>query len=541
MATPKQIELIIEERDSFRQRINDSDIASNDKDIILGLLDFNNWLQMQLLEKRISISRLRSMVFGEKNSSINSATTKSNKHIKPLEIDNDITEGIEEQLDTENIAPSKPGGKLSYHDYKQCETINIKHDEYKAGYACPMACGGRLWNGLPGNIIKVTGQGFAKVTHYRLEKLRCALCGFYTSATLPTYVSNDKYDATFKSQLCVLKYYLGLPFYRLQSYQKMLGTPISDATQWSLVEEVADCVYPVFNSLLGMAAQGNLIHIDDTNVKILSNIKDNKNKKTGDRRGVFTTGIISYIEDKTIYLYLTGSKHAGENISDILSKRESINGKVQYMCDALSRNIPKAHEVTLIYCLAHARRKFVEIETFFPNECEFVIKHLSSVYKVDANAKHNNLSDIARLILHQKHSKPLMDNLYQWLSTQLEENLVEPNNSLGKAIKYTLKHWHPLTQFLRIPGAPLDNNVVEAALKIPIRIRKNSMFFKTKHGAFVGSMLLSIIQTCNAADINPVEYLTALQENKKLVFKEPKSWLPWCYKHQVVPKTADAA
>lgn len=146
-----------------------------------------------------------------------------------------------------------------------------------------------------------------------------------------------------------------------------------------------------------------------------------------------------------------------------------------------------------------------------------------------------------RLAYHQKFSEPIMKELHDWLHCQLDERLTEPNGALGKAIKYFLKHWVPLTQFLKIPGAPLDNNIIEAGLKIPIRIRKNAMFYKTEHGAFIGSMLLSIIQTCIVAKENPVEYLTALQENKNQIFKEPNKYLPWNYKNQVVQFKSAAA
>ncbi len=116
----------------------------------------------------------------------------------------------------------------------------------------------------------------------------------------------------------------------------------------------------------------------------------------------------------------------------------------------------------------------------------------------------------------------------------MNEQLVESNSSLGKAIKYMLNHQIALTQFLRIPGAPLDNNILERALKMPIRIRKNSMFFATEHGAYVGSMLLSLICTCVAARQNPVEYLTALQINKARVVKEPHLWMPWNYQNSML-------
>ena len=151
------------------------------------------------------------------------------------------------------------------------------------------------------------------------------------------------------------------------------------------------------------------------------------------------------------------------------------------------------------------------------------------------------MNDNQRLRYHQTHSGPVMQELKGWLQTQFADNLVEENNSLGKAIRYTLKHWEPLTQFLKTEGAPLDNNILEASLKVPIRIRKNAMFYKTEHGAFIGSMLVSIIQTCQANEVNPADYLTALQANKSQVFKEPAQWLPWSYDNHMAPQAMACA
>lgn len=132
-----------------------------------------------------------------------------------------------------------------------------------------------------------------------------------------------------------------------------------------------------------------------------------------------------------------------------------------------------------------------------------------------------------RLAFHQAKSKPLMDELYRWLNKQLEEKLVEPNSGLGKAITYMLNHWGPLTRFMEIPGAPLDNNICERALKKAILHRKNSLFYKTDHGALIGDIFMSLIQTCAMAGENPYEYLLAIHKNPAMVKANPGNWLPW--------------
>ncbi len=542
MDKPKLIQLSSEDQDGLFKRIWSDNLTYNDKEILTGLIEFNNWLQFNVQEKRISISRLQNIFSNssEKNNR-NKSKKKSKSKDSSANVGSKTQDNIapgepsnEQSIDTHTVKNSNGGknsGRLSHSAYTNADHFTLS-PAYNTGEPCPDDCGGKLTTLPPGMVVKITGQGFAKVTKYKVEKLRCNLCGLQINATMPANICDDKYDAAFKSQLCMLKYYMGLPFYRIQGYQDALGTPLPDSTQWDLMDALANDVHAAFKHLEILAATGDLLHADDTMVKILSNIKDAALLAQGDtksRKGTFTTGILSYVDDHKIYLFYSSKKHAGENMQHLLSKRACGLPPVKYMCDALSRNIPKELKTILINCLTHGRRKFVEIEDFFPPECKYVINLLATVYHNDSIAKSNEIGKQERLEYHQLHSKPVMDELYAWLNKQLDDKLAESNSSLGKAIKYMLNHWGALTQFLRVPGAPLDNNILEQALKIPIRMRKNSMFFATEHGAYVGSMLLSLICTCMAAKQNPVEYLTALQINKTHVVKEPHLWMPWNY------------
>jgi len=143
------------------------------------------------------------------------------------------------------------------------------------------------------------------------------------------------------------------------------------------------------------------------------------------------------------------------------------------------------------------------------------------------------MSSEERLKFHQLHSNPLMEKLNIWLNKQIDDKLVEPNSGLGQAISYMLNHWPELTQFLRVAGAPLDNNICEQALKRAILHRKNALFYKTQHGAYIGDLFMSLIHTCNLMKINPFKYLVALQKYSTLIFKNPSQWMPWNYKKAV--------
>jgi hypothetical protein len=301
--------------------------------------------------------------------------------------------------------------------------------------------------------------------------------------------------------------------------------------------------------LLKEAAQGRLLYNDDTPMRILeltARLHRNEPVHEDDpqRRGVFTTTILSEADGRpTISLFFTGARHSGENLRALLAERLAGLPPPMQMCDALARNLPRDLETTVANCLSHGRRNFYELAETFPAEVQHVLACLKEVYRIDGQAKKQGLSPHARLRLHQEHSGPVMESLLQWLNAQIDERKVEPNSSLGQAIAYMLRHWEKLTLFLREPGAPLDNNVCEQALKMAIRHRKNSLFYKTQRGAEVGDLYMSLIHTCDHAQADPFDYLTELQRHHQRVIQSPGDWLPWNYRQQLArtpPPSPDA-
>lgn len=122
-----------------------------------------------------------------------------------------------------------------------------------------------------------------------------------------------------------------------------------------------------------------------------------------------------------------------------------------------------------------------------------------------------------------------MQALWVWLNNQLLHQQVEPNNALGQSIKYMLRHWQPLTRFLHVAGAPIDNSVCEQAIKVAIRYRRNSLFYKTFFGAKVGDAIMSVIHTCAKNKVNFYDYLNTVQRHSLEVHDQPEQWLPWNY------------
>jgi hypothetical protein len=326
--------------------------------------------------------------------------------------------------------------------------------------------------------------------------------------------------------IALLKYGSGMPFRRLQWVESQLGIPLAAATQWKLVSEAAVALQPVWEELLRQAAQGRLIHNDDTSMRILRFRRELHDARTG----LFTSGIVSVLAGHRIAVFLTGRQHAGENLADLLRRRAAELAPPIQMCDALSRNAPASLRVILANCLAHARRHFIEVVKNFPSECRYVLETLREVFHFEALARDGGLLPEQRLSFHQEHSQPLMERLLAWCRSQFDERRVEPNSGLGKAIQYLLNHWQKLTLFLREPGAPLENNVCERALKKAILHRKNALFYRTKNGAHVGDLFMSLIHTAELCGIYPFDYLTLLLRHSGEWEAEPSRWMPWNYR-----------
>jgi transposase len=522
MNTPKRIDLTPEQLDALLKRVEAGTLQDGDYEIIKGMAETLSFLSQALENKNTSIKRLLKLIFGD-------STEKTAKVLQ-----RNTSGGKKSGKKTKR---RKGHGKNGATAYTGAEKIKVAHESLKPKDPCPECHRGKLYElPDPGIIVRVTGNAPCSGEVYELQKLRCNLCQKIFTAAAPDHIGDEKYDAASGAMIALLKYGSGLPFNRLDQLQAMLGVPLPSSTQWEIVESVADKIHPVYSALMRHAAQGEVVYNDDTVMKILDLMKQSDEDRQG-RKGMYTSGILSTVGDRKMAVFITGNKHAGENLADILEKRSAALPPPIQMCDGLSRNLPKDFKVILSNCLAHARRYFVDVEPNLPQECTYVLEILERVYENDEITKQQNMTPDQRLQYHQQQSAPLMDDLKDWLSRQFEDKQVEPNSSLGQAITYMLNHWKELTLVLRVPKAPLDNNLCERALKKAILHRKNSLFFKTRHGAYIGDLFMSLIHTCNLCKVNPFEYLKTLQQHSSELFRDPDKWLPWNYEQLI--STAD--
>jgi transposase len=539
------LELVDVDSDRLEEVLRRAEQALDEKDAELIRAVFESYAYVTELveDKNTTIRRLRQLFFGARTETteavVGADTGRTEVTASPdaaSEIESATGKGT---LDASDVAAvSKGHGRNGAEAYRGAERIDVAHPSLRAGDACP-ACGqGTVYEKAPGVLVRITGQPPLAAKVYRLQKLRCHLCGQVFTADAPREAGDRKYDATAGSMIGLLKYGSGLPFNRLDGLQGDLGVPLPASTQWEIVRAVAANLAPAFDELIRQAAQGEVLHNDDTTVKILELMGERARHEAlagaeddaDGRRGLYTSGVVALRDGHRVALFFSGRRHAGENLAQVLKHRaEELPPPIQ-MCDALSRNLPGELQTILANCLAHARRRFVDVYDRFPEVCRHLLESLAVAYRNDALARERGLAPEARLRFHQEASGPTMQDLHDWLAGQLDERRAEPNSALGGAIGYMLRHWDQLTLFLRQAGAPLDNNVCERALKKAILHRKNALFYKTQNGARVGDLFMSLIYTCQLNQANPFDYLTQLQRHADAIAASPQLWMPWNYR-----------
>ena len=541
-----------------------SSISEEHRHLLVGILDNHIWLQFQLLESKMSIHRLRKL-FGistekseryPKNSTNNNTPTSaaSNDHnnvIAPAgEITEDVTTSntvisINEAISSEHPNKKKPNrkgcGRRGANEYTGAKIVNVTHPTLTKGALCPaLLCDGKVYlRKRLGVVIRIQGGSLLNAYKYQLETYQCNLCDATYTASLPEDVSKtEKYDNKAKAIIAVNRIQMGIPMYRQAQWQEQIGIPLPEGTQWMLIKHVYEAAAPLFTALIIAAAQFDLFYTDDTWVRILAIIQQNKKAEQKQKKqSTYTTGVIAVKNNRNIILYFSGTQYAGQNLDDILKHRDKTLPAPLRMNDALSCNHTE-HETVESNCTAHGRRKFVEIENYFPQECGYIITGIRTVYKNESHCKAHTLTPEQRLIYHQTHSKPVMEKLKHYMIDKLKDKTVEPNSSLGKAFNYWLKRWDKMTRYLTVVGAPIDNNLMEQGLKKAILFRKNCLFHKTVNSAHISSCLMSLIATTLAARVNPIDYLTAVLAHKEQVAQQPHCWLPWNYHEQLAYQLA---
>jgi len=410
-------------------------------------------------------------------------------------------------------------------------------DELSKGDACPGCSAGKVYKYTPAVLLRIVGHAPLSSERHLCEQLRCNGCGEIFSAELPEHVkadgrANQQYGYSARSVMAIYKYFAGSPFYRQESVNGLLGGHVAASTTFDQCEHVANALNPVFKTIKAMAADAPQFYLDDTTNRILAQqpIKKTRGGKERLRSGIYTSACLALTDkQKRLVLFQTNVGHAGEWMEEILKNRDPNKDPPLIMSDALSANQVQGIPTQKALCNAHGRRGFVELAAQHVDEVLFALEQYQHAWMNESHCVENGLPDDERLAYHQTHSLPHMETLLTWCEEQLSTEVVEANSNLGRAMNYFIRHYEGLTAFCRITGAPVDNNEIERLIKLIVRARKNSLFFKTLVGAEISDVITSVLATCHEQNINAFDYLNAVQRNQLAVKASPERWLPWNY------------
>ena len=419
------------------------------------------------------------------------------------------------------------------------------------GAACEVCGFGKMYRYREKVIICIIGQPLFGAEAHHFEQARCRNCGHIVRADGPASIHEGlgseyvRYDWSACAMLMVMHYFGGAPFKRLESLHQGWGVPMPDANQWEVVNAGDDLLLPLYRALEQHAIQqATNFRIDDTGSMVISLRKQIETEiaalqqlgeSTKDvRTGINATGVYWETPDGPTLLFYTGRHHAGEIVDRLLRHRLLSRPKLVKCTDGASKNFDHKQGEKLVEasCNAHALLKFRDIRDKYPAEYAEAGRVYKQVFDNDDKAKALGLRPVDRMLYHRQHSKPLMQQLKAMCQDKLKSKLVEPNSPLWEPLTFVVNQWDRLSRFCEVPGVPLDTNLVEQALIIPVRYLAGSFNYQSEDGAAVGDHVMSLIATARANDVEPVAYLTECLRCHEDLAKRPQYYLPWVYRER---------
>jgi transposase len=557
-----RLEVTLDELRALRRRLDEYEIESSDR-TVLGVLVSQQIGQAERREARM-LAKVAATVAASSSTSEPSsepkasdataaspANSSSSADAKATSHNEAATPAAESDAAGEKPEPEPGKG----HGRNGASAFQAAQHYFYAlalgvlGVVCTACQLGKMSRYREKIIIRIVGQAMFRAEQHHYEQARCRNCGRVVRADGPACVHEGvgteyiRYDWSACAMLLFMHYTGGDPFKRVESHHEGWGVPMPDANQWELVDKADDLLLPLYRAIEKHAIErATNFRIDDTGSMVLTlkreieaelaSLRAAGKSTKGVRTGINATGIYWETPDGPIVLYYTGRHHAGEIVDQVLGRRLSSRTTIVKCTDGASKNFDHAHGDKLVEatCNAHALLKFRALKDKYPAEYAEAGKIYSAVFANDDAAKAFELSPVDRMLYHREHSKPLMLQLKRMCEERVASRSVEPNSLLWEPVTFILNQWERLTLFWEAPGVPLDTNLVEQALIVPVRYLAGSFNYHTENGAVVGDHAMSLIATARAHGVEPVAYLTECLRSHEDLAKRPEHYLPWVYR-----------
>jgi transposase len=433
-------------------------------------------LRGSVAELKSEVAALKRMVFGKKSERMPSVAEALRK----------------DRGKKANAAKTKERRRQNAEARQNLPTEEVHIPVPRSERSCP-SCG-------PGDL-KPLGEGevsfvyeYVPATFVRRkivrEKLACS-CGDFvvTAEAPPKAIDKGQYGPGFIAHVVTSKCADSLPLYRMAKQYKRAGVPMARSTLCDLFHGAADSLRPLYEHLMSLIAQSSLVQADETTMRV--------QQKGKTRKGYLWTFLAG-----DLIGYRFSPSRSGKTPLEVLG---STAGTLVVDAYTGYNQVTTPEGRTRAGCLAHARRKFFDALETAP-EAQAALDLILDVYQVEHAATDGCFARTDQhLARRQTESRAAMERLRSWCEEHKPHHL--PKGPLGRAIRYALAQWDPLTRFLEDPQIPVDNNASERALRVAALGRKNYLFVGHDDAGQNAAVLYSLVSTCEAIGVNPLDYL----------------------------------
>ena len=296
------------------------------------------------------------------------------------------------------------------------------------------------------------------------------------------------------AQIIIDKYVDHLPLYRQQQRFARGGVNLSDSTISGWVSAVCNLLMPLHQALKHQIMNSGYIHADETYIKVLDN-----NKKGAAHRGYFW---VYNNSPGRIVLFDYQDGRSAEAPKELLN---NFRGYLQTDGYTVYEDYENKEGVTLLHCMAHARRKFIEAQNNDAVRAAYALEHIQQLYAIERDCKEKNCTDEQRQAIRQQRAMPILEHLGKWMKGQYVQVL--PKSPIGQALAYSIQRWDKLGTYTTNGMLCIDNNPVENSIR-PVAIgRKNYLFAGSHEAAKRSAMLYSLVGTCKMNNVDPFIWL----------------------------------
>lgn len=404
--------------------------------------------------------------------------------------------GPEDAAAGEEDAPHPGHGPRAQPELPEISVVHGIEGEFGACKVCGEAVEEWPKHFEESEEITVVARRFVLVRHQR-QKGRCACYAtIVTAPAPPKLIAGGRYSIEFAADVAVSKYLDHLPLNRQAGIMGREGLVVESQTLWDQIEALATHMEPTYHALREYIRGKPLVHADETPWYVLVG-------KPAKKWYVWCVGV-----EDAAYYWIRDGRGAAQGREVLGDYRGVVVADGYKAYETLAR---ENKGITLAFCWSHVRRKIVEAEKFYPEECKPALDLIRDLYAVereiptlrhlDRKAREDALRLRARL--RNERSRPVVAEIEKWAEAQH----ALPESALSTAVNYMVGLWPGLIRFLDDAIIPLDNNPVERDLRGPVVGRKNHYGSRSQRGTEVAALFYSVLATAKRVGVEPKAYL----------------------------------